>query len=242
MDNSSDIYGENALMKYVALLQTRACREGQQPVTTKTAIQGALTDPSVYVFGALLDHPSVRSLKASGQYSDWLNALEIFAFGTYLDYKAHGSTNFPTLVKNDVGALKKLKMLTIAELATKHRVLSYKELHSSLDVTSVRDLEDIIIECINDQLVRGTLDQRNNTFHINFSFSRDIRPGQIVDLIENLDDWLNSSDTLIETMGKQINEVVRVKEKENERIEALHEKLEQSKKRVSNGSRSYYGK
>ncbi len=59
--------------------------------------------------------------------------------------------------------LKKLKMISIADSAQKSKVLNYSELMSELDMdkNNVRELEDLIIDCIYNELVAGQLDQLN---------------------------------------------------------------------------------
>eukprot|EP00941_MAST-03F_sp_MAST-3F-sp1_P003941 g3941.t1 len=217
-------YGENALAKHLMLLETRACRDGKQPLTTKTAIQGALADPSVFVFGNLLDHPAVKALASSSEHADWLCALNIFAYGTYLDYKSKGRAHFPAALNSDVVAIKKLKMLTVAEMASRTRVLSYGDLQSQLDLSSVRDLEDLLIDCLNENLVHGTLDQRNEKFHATFTFGRDLRDDQIDGCIQKLDQWLRTSEKLIDEIGNQIVMVENAKQKELKRNNDIEKK------------------
>ena len=45
-----------------------------------------LEAPGVYVFGELLEMPNVQEL-ASGPNAPYHNALNLFAYGTYQDYK-----------------------------------------------------------------------------------------------------------------------------------------------------------
>ena len=42
--------------------------------------------------------------------------------------------------------LKKLKQLTIVSLAQKEKIVSYTALQESLDITNLRELEDLVIE------------------------------------------------------------------------------------------------
>jgi COP9 signalosome complex subunit 7 len=231
---ATDVYGEKALLKHVSLLETQACKDGHQPVTTKTAIQGALTDPAVFVFGSLLDHPAVAALKRSGEHADWVSALELFAFGTYTDFKKD-KDHFPAALRSDVGALKKLKILTVAALAAGSRELSYDRLRQDLDVASVRDLEDVLIECFNEQLVQGMLDQRAQTLHVSSAFGRDVREDQIPALIARLDAWRGCSEALIAAMDEQIRATEeherRIAERRSDLMEHASAEVERARKR-----------
>ena len=70
---------------------------------------------------------------------------------------------------------KKLRLLTVASLATSARVLPYDRLRQELALSSVRDLEDLIIEGTNADVVHGKLDQKSSHFEVYYSMPRDIR-------------------------------------------------------------------
>ena len=57
--------------------------------------------------------------------------------------------------------VKKLKMLSIVDAAQRSKLLEYPKLMSDLDIGSLRELEDLIIDCIYNDLVSGKLDQLN---------------------------------------------------------------------------------
>ena len=71
--------------------------------------------------------------------------------------------------------LKKLKQLTIVSLAQKEKIVSYTALQESLDITNLRELEDLVIESIyavrdNDRASRCAL--RSIPFHAVGAFAR----------------------------------------------------------------------
>ena len=53
--------------------------------------------------------------------------------------------------------MKKLKMISIADAAQKSKLLSYPALMTDLDIdhSNVRELEDLIIDCIYNELITG---------------------------------------------------------------------------------------
>jgi COP9 signalosome complex subunit 7 len=67
---------------------------------------------------------------------------------------------------------------------------SCSELMTKLEVPTVRELEDLLInECMATGLVRGKLDQRRRCFEVHFAIGRDLRPGQLKSLISTIADW-----------------------------------------------------
>jgi COP9 signalosome complex subunit 7 len=75
-----------------------------------------------------------------GQNKQWLELLKIFAYGNVKTYK---DREFPELTPSQ---LQKLRHLTIASLANRERSIPYAKLLDALQVTSLRELEDLIIE------------------------------------------------------------------------------------------------
>ena len=53
-------------------------------------------------------------------------------------------------------------MITIAEMASKQKFLKYTNLTNELDIKDLRELEDLMLDCIYNELLKGTLDQKNN--------------------------------------------------------------------------------
>jgi COP9 signalosome complex subunit 7 len=116
----------------------------------------------------------------------WLDLLKLFAFGTYAEYKAN-SANLPQL--DDAQALK-LKQLTIVSLAADSKVIPYETLLAALDLSDTRTLEDCIIEGMYAGLLAGKLDQKTKEFHVTETAGRDVKPGEIADMISALKAWV----------------------------------------------------
>ena len=82
-DAAPSLIGCQALEQFVLL--SKSARGPAVP----ELIKQALAAPGVYVFGELLEADSVREL-AGGANANYLQLLEIFAYGTYSDYKGTG--------------------------------------------------------------------------------------------------------------------------------------------------------
>jgi len=113
------------------------------------------------------------------------------------------------------GQKAKLKQLTIVSLAAKQKVhgrrlpfcsapfydhssscrhcvvqvLPYGQLMAELDVSTVRDLEDLVIDCFYSDLLTGKLDHRTMALDVQHATSRDIRTSDVPEMSVTLDNW-----------------------------------------------------
>ncbi|CAF2117177.1 unnamed protein product [Brassica napus] len=84
----------------------------------------------------------------------------------------------------------KLKQLTVLTLAESNKVLPYDTLMAELDVTNVRELEDFLInDCMYAGIVRGKLDQLKKMLRGSIAAGRDLRPGQLGNMLHTLSNW-----------------------------------------------------
>lgn len=58
-----------------------------------------------------------------------------------------------------------------------------------LDVANVRELEDMIIDCIYADLIVGKLDQKRLILEVQHAVARDIGPNDIALIGDRLDAW-----------------------------------------------------
>ena len=157
-------------------------------------IKKLLNDPDIFVFGEFIDLPSVRDF-SNPQNSDGsktFSLLELFAFGNWITY----SNN-----KEKYGELtniqqKKLKQLTIVTLASKNKQIPYNLLMQELEINSVREMEDLVLDTFYQELVGGKLDQSNKLIHIDKIKGRDIRLNDLHSMNEKLHIWLKKSEDL----------------------------------------------
>lgn len=98
-----------------------------------------------------------------------------------------------------------MKQLTVLTLAETTKVLPYDLLMKQLDISNVRELEDLLInDCMYSGIVRGKLDQRRRCFEVQFAAGRDLRPGQLENMIQTLANCLTTSDNLLLTIQEKI--------------------------------------
>ncbi|XP_065634875.1 COP9 signalosome complex subunit 7 isoform X2 [Quercus suber] len=122
------------------------------------------------------------------------------------------------------------------------QVLSYDQLLEELDISNVRELEDFLInECIYAGIVKGKLDQKQRRFEVQFAAGRDLRPGQLDNMIQTLGNWLENSDNVLLTIQEKIKWAETKSVSDTKHQEEVKERVEEVKKSLSlkgyNGNR-----
>ena len=73
----------NALEPFLAL-----SKSATSPRAASDLVVQATSAPNTYVFAELLQTPNIQALRSSEEYAPYLTLLEIFAWGTWEDYKS----------------------------------------------------------------------------------------------------------------------------------------------------------
>jgi len=162
-------------------------------------IQQVLQNPNTYVFGELLEQPNVKAL-AEGENKLWYEALTLFAYGTYRQYKDNNKS-YPELA---APLIKKLRQLSVVSIASVQKSIPYPTLLQELGLEQVRDLEDLIIDCMYAGIIKGKLDQHEQRFQVDWAIGRDIRPGQIDDMVKVLSAWCDRSELLMKKIQEKV--------------------------------------
>ena len=71
----------------------------------------------------------------------------------------------------------------------KKQVLPYSYLQTSLDIPTIRQLEDLIIEAIYLDIIRGRLDQKEQQFEVEYTVGRDVPHEAIAGILTSLEQW-----------------------------------------------------
>ncbi|KAL3268456.1 hypothetical protein HHI36_007567 [Cryptolaemus montrouzieri] len=162
-------------------------------------VKQALESPGVYVFGELLDMSNIVELK-NGPNANIYNTLNLFAYGTYKQYIENKADYLELTPIQKV----KLQHLTLVTLATKSKYLPYKVLLEELDLSNVRDLEDLIIEAIYADIIHGKLDQKNSQLEVDYAIGRDIHSGDINVIVNCLQEWCSACEGVLSCVETQI--------------------------------------
>jgi len=213
---SASLSATNKVERFVGLVRTAKTDD-----EVVELIMAATSEPGVIAFQELIELPQVQSLQNSANSSckAAYRLLLVFAYGTWSSYLRE-QAQLPSVSPDHQLKLKQLSVITLAE---KSKILPYELLMSELGLGDVRELEDFIINhCIYAGSISAKLDQkqrylevsRYESCHTQASFSRvrrqvenaagrDLRPGQLEDMIDTLSNWMTiSSDLLTSIQGK----------------------------------------
>lgn len=172
---------------------------GARGAALVSLIKQVLESANVFVFGELLDLEAISELDAHPEHKPYLQLLTLFAYGTYKDYQ---SSHFPPLTE---AMKRKLRLLTIATMVTRSKILGYDVLRDELDLESVRQLEDLIIEGANANVLRGKLDQKNSHFEVDYALGRDIKKADISGILSTLGTWCANCDSMLASIEQQVS-------------------------------------
>jgi len=168
-----------------------------------------------------LNTPTVQQLETT-EHKPYLDLLKVFAYGTYSDYKGNQSSYPPLSPLMTI----KLKQLTIVALSAERKVIPYSILLQQLDIQNVRELEDLVIECVYQGLIRGKLDQKHKQLEVDFALGRDIRPGEIEQMMTVLANWVQRSDVLLASIMDKVNYANTIQEQNRKERAEFEAKLE----------------
>jgi len=144
------------------------------------AVEQALDDAELFVFGELLQLETVKAVSvfgrwrvgssleiagvqlADGEHEKTFKQLELLAYGTFADWKANPSA----LGDLNEARLRKLKQLSLVSLAESARTLPYAKLLTDLDIANAGDLEELVVSCIYSELILAALDQKRQQVEV----------------------------------------------------------------------------
>ena len=69
------------------------------------------------------------------------------------------------------------------------QILPYAQLLKALDIATLRELEDLIIDAIYQDIISGKLDQKEQQFEVEYVMGRDLGPGKVESLLNSLQEW-----------------------------------------------------
>ncbi|KZT64026.1 hypothetical protein DAEQUDRAFT_733166 [Daedalea quercina L-15889] len=192
-------------------------------------IQDATSRPGVFVFAELLDLPNIQELADSEQYAQHYSLLQLFAYKTYQDYLQHKDA-LPSLNQAQVT---KLKHLSLVSLAMESRKLPYRQLLEQLEMPTIRELEDLIIDAIYLDIIRGKLDQKEQQFDVEYTMGRDVEPGKIEALLSSLKNWADTTAAVLATLDQKLAALTVEAEQTKKKQEAYDQRYQATLKEVT---------
>jgi hypothetical protein len=107
-------------------------------------LKQVLKHPQIFVFGELFQIPSISELEAS-DHRAWFDLLKLFAYGTYMDYKAQAQAK--KLPELGAAESTKLKQLTIVDMAATQRVSPASSSSALRGASCIRVLTSRSVAC-----------------------------------------------------------------------------------------------
>ncbi|XP_074390950.1 COP9 signalosome complex subunit 7a isoform X1 [Zonotrichia albicollis] len=147
---------------------------------------------------------------ADSEFSPVFRLLTIFAYGTYADYLAEAA-NLPPLTEAQKN---KLRHLSVVTLAAKIKCIPYSVLLEQLQLKNVRQLEDLVIEAVYADVLRGSLDQRNQRLEVDYSIGRDIRREELSTITRTLQEWCQGCEVVLSGIEEQVSRANQHKEQQ----------------------------
>jgi COP9 signalosome complex subunit 7 len=109
-------------------------------------------------------------------------------------------------------------------------------LQEALDIHVLRDLEDLIIDAMYQDVVRGKLDQQQGMFEVEWAMGRDMKTEEIQGLLIALNNWSRMAGALLESMDKKIKKI-KVEQAEGDSLRTknnaiLRERIKEVSERI----------
>jgi len=189
-------------------------------------IQQVTEVPNIFTFGELLHIEGITQLEGNESFLKEWKLLQLFTFGVYTDYLEHVE-DFPTLSE---GQIKKIRLLTIASLASTTKHVPYSLLMDKLGLQKLREVEDLIIEAMYAHIIKGKLNQKEQRLEVDFVIGRDIQPQMVDNIISILNSWRDKCESAMSSLEAQITRGNDAKEVRTSQKKAVEEQVENIKK------------
>merc|ERR1719282_690570 len=166
----------------------------------------------------------------NGPSSSYLTLLNIFAFGNHKSL-LECTEPLPEVTET---MRRKLRLMTVVSLAEQNKMLAYNLLMSELDINTVRELEDLVIEGISAGVIQGKLDQKSSHFEVDYVIGRDIRKSDIGSIVSVLTAWCDNCDNMLRGIEGQVERVNGERREHLTHKAALDAKMNELKQQLKN--------
>uniref|UniRef100_A0A915KDI4 PCI domain-containing protein n=1 Tax=Romanomermis culicivorax TaxID=13658 RepID=A0A915KDI4_ROMCU len=192
--------------------------------------------PNIYFFAELFSSANIAELERNSDYKPYFDLLQIFAYGLYSDY-AKNASYFSKIPLNS-HMIGKLRELTIVSLAKEKKRLPYVQLLKELALSNVRELEDLIIDAIYNNVIVGKLDQKNQTLEIESCAGRDVKIEELSRIKEILECFTERCHVMLSNMEQEMDTANRLKSETVQRRQKQEQEFENLKKTLKAANQS----
>ncbi|ODV59260.1 proteasome regulatory particle lid subunit RPN9 [Ascoidea rubescens DSM 1968] len=214
LKNDYNDFYKNSLL-YLACLDSDLLNElsevDKQLIAYDLSIAALLGD-KIYNFGELLLHDILNSLK-NDKYSWLRDFLFILNSGDLNKFESVLSSIFeksPLLLQNEFFLKQKICLMALIELIFQkpngQRVLTFNEISKTTRLP-INDVEHLVMRALSLNLLKGFIDQVNNTITVTWVQPRIMNIDQVESMRDKLDSWSNNVENLAGFMRDNGNEI-----------------------------------
>lgn len=198
--------------------------KGQRGRALQVLIGQVLSHKKIFTFGELLALESVQGLEGS-EFTSTLATLELFAYGSYLDYVNNRDAFFDLTSEQEY----KLKQLSIVSMAQESRILNYTDLMAAIDISTTRELEKIIMDAIFSGILDARLNQKDALLRVKDYIGRDVRDVDLPLVHDRLETFKAQVSKLIAIFQEASSTVGTHRATERQRMEELQKLVNNAK-------------
>jgi len=182
-------------IQYVGYTQLDTLPKDKLVVLAFDLGMAALLGETIFNFGDLLEHPVIESLQ--GTDNQWLADI-IYAFNTgnitkwnelQNNYK-HKIESIPEFAKKQKILDKKIALMSLVDLsfrrAANDRTIPFSDITK---ITYVQDVEMLIMRAISLGLIKGTIDEVDQSFSLSWVQPRILDVSQINEMSQKISEW-----------------------------------------------------
>lgn len=156
----------------------------------------------LYITSEFLAYPNIQKLNSPNNSNKYYNTLYLFSMLDYQEYKKDPSK----YLSLDNKLMKKLKSISLLEMAKKEKILYVDDLKKRLEVGSNFEVEEILFNVISNGLISGKADLRKGMISIVSVVPRG-NLGDLQKVEKTLDKWINNINEAEDFMNRQENEI-----------------------------------
>ncbi|EGG22462.1 26S proteasome non-ATPase regulatory subunit 13 [Cavenderia fasciculata] len=203
-----------------ALLYLSYCKLDTMSVDKQTALAFDLGIAAligeVYSFGDLITHPILKSLESTQ--SAWLiqllkafNVGDITQFENLTNQHRDSIAKIDAIVNNKQKLLQKISILSLLDLAfrtpSEHRTIAFKTIAQTTKLP-LDDIEHLLMKALSLGLIKGHIDQIDQTVAIAWVQPRILDLNQIATMKGKILDWTSKAQTSLNTIETETVDLV----------------------------------
>ncbi|OZC11580.1 PCI domain protein [Onchocerca flexuosa] len=160
---------DQAAKTMTALLRTYTDADAVSAIEdARECVRTAIVDPKSFSFDHLLRLSAVQLLEKSDPLMH--EVLKLFSQGTLKDYRTF-VTKHPTFISeklhvDDTVLIKKMRLLTLMDMAEKKTTISLHDLSLEVDIPENEELEEFIIEAIRINAISGKINELKKELNV----------------------------------------------------------------------------